>query len=54
MEKRQQFSIWYFLAAFLLIAAVQNYPYAPHTETLFYGGFKVLLKAGKEEVSHED
>ena len=47
MEKRQQFSIWYFAAAFLLIAAVQNYLYAPHTETLSYDSFKVLLKAGK-------
>ena len=47
MEKRQQFSIWYFVAAFLLIAAVQNYLYAPHTETLSYDSFKTLLKAGK-------
>ena len=47
MEKRQQFSIWYFVAAFLLIAVVQNYLYAPHTETLSYDSFKTLLKAGK-------
>lgn len=47
MEKRQQFSIWYFLVAFLLIAAVQDYLYAPHTETLSYDSFKTLLKAGK-------
>ncbi len=47
MEKRQQFSIWYFLVAFLLFAAVQDYLYAPHTETLSYDSFKTLLKAGK-------
>jgi len=47
MEKRYQFSIWYFVAAFLLIVAIQNYLYAPHTETLSYDRFKTLLKAGK-------
>jgi len=46
MEKRQ-FSIWYFIAVFLLIVTVQNFLYAPHTETLFYDSFKALLKAGK-------
>jgi len=47
MENRQQFSIWYFIAVFLLLMAVQNYVFAPHTETLSYDSFKALLKAGK-------
>jgi len=47
MEKRQQVSIWYFLAAFLLILAIQNYFMAAHTENLAYSEFKALLKAGK-------
>ncbi len=47
MEKRQQFSIWYFIAVFLLIMAVQNDLYGRHTETLSYDNFKIMLKAGK-------
>jgi len=47
MEKKQLISIWYFLAAFLLILAIQNYFMAAHTENLAYSEFKALLKAGK-------
>lgn len=47
MENRQQFSIWYFLAAFLFVLMIQNYYFAEHVETLPYNNFKELLKAGK-------
>jgi cell division protease FtsH len=47
MEKRHQFSIWYFIAVFVLLLLAQKYLSAPHTETLSYDSFKVLLKAGK-------
>ena len=50
MEKQQrQFSLWYFLIAFLVILAVQSFLFAPHTENLAYSEFKALLKAGKVE-----
>ncbi len=47
MEKKEQFSVWYFLIAFLLILAMQNFLFAPHPENLAYNEFKALLKAGK-------
>ncbi len=47
MEKQQQFSLWYFLVAFLAIMAIQNFLFAPHPENLAYNEFKALLKAGK-------
>jgi len=47
MDRKQQISIWYFLAAFLLIIAIQSYFMAVHTENLAYSEFKALLKAGK-------
>ncbi|MDP1645393.1 MAG: ATP-dependent zinc metalloprotease FtsH [Thiobacillus sp.] len=50
MEKQQhQFSLWYFLIAFLLILAMQSFLFAPHAENLAYSEFKALLKAGKVE-----
>jgi cell division protease FtsH len=49
MEKKEQFSVWYFLIAFLLILAMQNFLFAPHPENLAYNEFKALLKAGKLE-----
>ncbi|HUW36734.1 MAG TPA: ATP-dependent metallopeptidase FtsH/Yme1/Tma family protein, partial [Rhodocyclaceae bacterium] len=50
MEKQQrQFSLWYFLIAFLVILAVQSFLFAPHTENLAYSEFKALLRAGKVE-----
>lgn len=30
MEKKQQFSIWYFLIAFVPVLAMHNYVTAPH------------------------
>jgi cell division protease FtsH len=47
MEKKQQVSIWYFLIAFMLMLAIQNYVFGPHAENLAYNEFKTLLKAGK-------
>ncbi|HSC94451.1 MAG TPA: ATP-dependent zinc metalloprotease FtsH [Burkholderiales bacterium] len=48
MEPKQQFSIWYFLIAFLLIIALQEFVFAPtHLNNLPYSDFKALLKAGK-------
>src|SRR3990172_1744706 len=46
MEK-PQFSLWYFLIAFLAILAMQNFLFPPHAENLAYKEFKALLKAGK-------
>ena len=47
MEKKQQFSIWYFLAAFPLIATLQDFFSPQHAGTIPYSDFKTLLKAGK-------
>jgi len=48
MEPKQQFSIWYFLVAFLLIVALQEFVFAPlHVTNLPYSDFKTLVKAGK-------
>ncbi|MEW6331223.1 MAG: ATP-dependent zinc metalloprotease FtsH [Pseudomonadota bacterium] len=47
MEKKEQFSLWYFLIAFLAIMAIQNFLFPPHAENLAYNEFKALLKAGK-------
>jgi cell division protease FtsH len=48
MEPKQQFSIWYFIVAFLLIVALQEYVFAPaQVNNLPYSDFKALLKAGK-------
>jgi len=48
MEPKHQFSIWYFLVAFLLIVALQEYFLAPvHVNNLPYSDFKALLKSGK-------
>ncbi|MFZ5862339.1 MAG: ATP-dependent zinc metalloprotease FtsH [Nitrospirota bacterium] len=45
--KQQQFSIWYFVVASLVIVAIQFVLFAPHIENLAYSDFKVLLRAGK-------
>ena len=47
MEKRQQeFSIWYFVAALILILIIQNFLQSPHVESLNYSQFKALVKKG--------
>jgi cell division protease FtsH len=48
MEQNQRrFSIWYFVAAFLILLAVENFLMGAITENLTYNEFKALLKAGK-------
>ena len=48
MEQNQRrFSIWYFVAAFLVLLAVENFLMGAITENLTYNEFKALLKAGK-------
>ncbi|HYL82106.1 MAG TPA: ATP-dependent zinc metalloprotease FtsH [Candidatus Acidoferrum sp.] len=47
MDKKHIASVWYFLAAFLILTAVQDYVFAPHVETLSYGEFKTLVEKGK-------
>jgi len=47
MEKKQQFSIWYFFAALLLIVALQDYLAPPHVDNLPYSDFKSFLRSGK-------
>jgi len=55
MDKKQQFSLWYFLAAFVLILMLQETLFAPHTETLAYSDFTRLLAEGKiSEVAISD
>ena len=47
MEKRQQeFFIWYFVAALILILIIQNLLQSPHVESLNYSQFKALVKKG--------
>ena len=48
MEQNQRrFSIWYFVAAFLVLLAIENFLMGAITENLTYNEFKALLKAGK-------
>jgi cell division protease FtsH len=47
MDKKHIVSVWYFLAAFLLLMAVRDYVFAPHVDTLSYGEFKTLVEKGK-------
>ena len=47
MEKKHIASIWYFLAAFLIMTALNDYIFAPHVETLSYAEFKTLVEKGK-------
>jgi len=47
VDKKHIVSLWYFLAAFLILTALQEYVFAPHVETLSYGEFKILVEKGK-------
>jgi cell division protease FtsH len=48
MEQNQRrFSIWYFVAAFLVLLAIENFLMGAITENLMYNEFKALLRAGK-------
>jgi cell division protease FtsH len=48
MDKKQEFSIWYVLAAVFVVISIQNY-LGSHTENLAYSDFKALLNSGKLE-----
>jgi cell division protease FtsH len=48
MEQNQRrFSVWYFVAAFLVLLAIENFLMGAITENLTYNEFKGLLRAGK-------
>lgn len=47
MDKKQQYTIWYFVIAILLMLIGQTYFAATHEEDLSYDQFKALLKTGK-------
>lgn len=47
MDSKQHLSMWYFIAALIVMLAVQSWLGSPHTETLAYSDFKTLLQAGK-------
>ncbi|MEA3155228.1 MAG: cell division protease FtsH [Betaproteobacteria bacterium] len=47
MEKKHQLSIWYVLAAFLVIATLQDYMAPGRVNNLPYSDFKTLLQGGK-------
>src|ERR1700757_3190116 len=43
-KKYRQFSIGYFMLAFLMMLMIQNYLGRPHVEIISYSEFKTLLK----------
>ena len=47
MDTKQQFSLWYFIAALVALVLIQSVLFPQHTETLQYSEFKTLLKNGK-------
>ncbi|RMF93350.1 MAG: ATP-dependent metallopeptidase FtsH/Yme1/Tma family protein [Nitrospinota bacterium] len=47
MEKKQRFSLWYFMATFLILLIIESFLSSPHSETISYSDFKRLVKAGK-------
>jgi cell division protease FtsH len=47
MDRRQHFSLWYFVAALVALMLMQSLLSPQHTETLQYSEFKTLLKQGK-------
>jgi cell division protease FtsH len=47
MDKQHVASVWYFVAAFLLLTVLQNYVFAPRVDTLSYAEFRILAEKGK-------
>ena len=45
-KKQQQFSIWYFIAALVVMLIVQNFLQSAHVESITYSQFKSLVKKG--------
>jgi cell division protease FtsH len=56
MDRRQHFSIWYFVAVMFFMLMMQSLLFARHVETLAYSDFKTLLQSGriKEVLITED
>ncbi|HEY2591047.1 MAG TPA: ATP-dependent zinc metalloprotease FtsH [Steroidobacteraceae bacterium] len=46
-NKQHQFTLWYFIGAFLLLIAVQTYLANPPAATIPYSDFMALVRAGK-------
>jgi cell division protease FtsH len=46
MEKKHQFSLWYFAIALIVIVAIQEFMFSP-VHNLAYSDFKALVRAGK-------
>lgn len=44
MDKRIHFSLWYFLAALLVLIAIRDFVASSHIATLSYGQFKQAIK----------
>lgn len=47
MEQKQQFSLWFSVAAFVAMLMIQNYFFQGQVSRLPYSEFKILLAAGK-------
>jgi hypothetical protein len=56
VDRRQHFSLWYFVAVMLFMLMLQGVLLARHVETLAYSDFKTLLQSGriKELVISDD
>src|SRR6185312_980348 len=46
-NKQHQFTLWYFIGAFLLLLAIQTYLANPPAATIPYSDFMALVRAGK-------
>jgi cell division protease FtsH len=44
--KQRRFSLWYFLAALVVIILIQNFLPSSHVQTISYSQFKALIKKG--------
>jgi len=45
-KKQREFSLWYFIVAFIIVVAIQNFLAVPHVETIPYSQFKSLVQKG--------
>ncbi|HZT03471.1 MAG TPA: ATP-dependent zinc metalloprotease FtsH [Steroidobacteraceae bacterium] len=47
MDKRQLFSVWYFIGAMAILLVLQGVFFGRNVQTLAYSDFKMLVKAGR-------
>ena len=47
MDNKHQFTLWFWVAAIVLLFVAQAFLVGPHVETIPYSDFKTLLSAGK-------